>query len=83
MFRLDDGRQLKLTPVNRYGYWLVAFVVPPQVRIHSATATMSNGQYATAIPVNSGPFPAFGSWQWHGPKAGNEITQTLKRSGSS
>ena len=67
MFRLDDGQQLKLTPVKRYGYWLVAFVIPPQVRNASATATMNNGQYATAIPVISTALPAFWPWRWHGP----------------
>jgi hypothetical protein len=38
VLRLDDGQQLKLIPVNRYGYRLVAFVIPQQAGIAAATA---------------------------------------------
>lgn len=31
--RLDDGQQLKLAPVERYGYRLVAFVIPGRVGV--------------------------------------------------
>lgn len=65
VLRLDDGKQLKLTPVKRYGYRLVAFVIPPRVEITSATATLNNGQYATAINVKPRGLPFFWPWRWH------------------
>ena len=68
MLKLDDRQQLKLIPVNRYGYRLVAFVIPQQAGIAAATAYLSNGRYAITIPVNS-PYgmTSFNSWVWHGP----------------
>jgi hypothetical protein len=65
VLRLDDGQQLKLVPVERYGYRLVAFVIPGRVRIAAATAYLNNGQYATTIPSNNGVV-FFSSWLWHG-----------------
>ena len=50
---LDDGQQVKLLPVERYGYRLVAFVIPGRPRIAAATAYLSNGQYATTIPSDN------------------------------
>ena len=68
VLKLDDRQQLKLIPVNRYGYRLVAFVIPQQAGIAAATAYLSNGRYAITIPVNS-PYgmTSFNSWVWHGP----------------
>jgi len=63
---LDDGQQVKLVPVGRYGYRLVAFVIPGRARIAAATAYLSNGQYATAIPSNNNGLLFFSSWLWHG-----------------
>src|ERR1700734_375081 len=54
VLRLDDGQQVKLVPVERYGYRLVAFVIPGRAGIAAATAYLSNGEYATTIPSNNG-----------------------------
>jgi len=62
---LDDGQQVKLVPVGRHGYRLVAFVIPGRAAIAAATAYLSNGQYATTIPSNNGLL-FFSSWLWHG-----------------
>jgi hypothetical protein len=66
--RLDDGQQLRLIPVQRYGYRLVAYVIPRQVGIASATAYLNNGQYETTIPSNSEGLSFFPPWLWHGPR---------------
>jgi hypothetical protein len=66
VLRLDHGQQLKLIPVKRYEYRLVAFVIPRQAGIASATAYLNNGQYATTIPYNSGGLTFFGPWLWQG-----------------
>jgi hypothetical protein len=50
----DDGQQVKLVPVGRHGYRLVAFVIPGRAGIAAATAYLSNGQYATTIPPTTG-----------------------------
>jgi hypothetical protein len=63
---LDDGQQVKLVPVGRYGYRLVAFVIPGRAGIAAATAYLSNGQYATAIPSDNNGLLFFSSWLWHG-----------------
>jgi len=65
VLRLANGQQLKLVPVERYGYRLVAFVVPRQGGIAAATAYLNNGQYATTIPSDNGLL-FFSSWLWHG-----------------
>jgi hypothetical protein len=70
VLRLDDGRQLKLVPGERYGYRLVAFVIPGQAGITAATAYLSNGQYATAIPSDTNGLLFISSWQWHGSLGG-------------
>jgi hypothetical protein len=70
VLRLNDGQQLKLIPVSRYSYRLVAFVIPLQVRVTGATAYLNNGRYATTIPSYSPDGLAyFNSWVWHGPDA--------------
>jgi hypothetical protein len=63
---LGDGQQVKLLPVQRYGYRLVAFVIPGRAGIAGATAYLSNGQYATTIPSDNSGLPFFSSWLWHG-----------------
>ena len=63
---LDGGQQVKLVPVGRYGYRLVAFVIPGRAGIAAATAYLSNGQYATTIPSNNNGLLFFSSWLWHG-----------------
>ena len=68
VLRLDDGQQLKLIPVHRYGYRLVAYVIPRQVGIASATAYLNNGQYETTIASNYGGLSFFPQWLWHGPR---------------
>lgn len=68
MLRLDDGQRLKLVPVERYGYRVVAFVIPARVGIAVATAYLNNGQYATTIPSNNNGLSFFSSWLWHGPR---------------
>jgi hypothetical protein len=68
VLRLDDGQQLKLIPVHRYGYRLVAYVIPRQVGIADATAYLNNGQYETTIASNSGGLSFFPQWLWHGPR---------------
>jgi len=68
LLRMRDGQQLKLVPVSRYGYRLVAFVIPIQVRIAAVTAYLDNGRYATSIPSYSKDGVAlFNSWVWHSP----------------
>jgi hypothetical protein len=68
--RLRDGQQLKLIPVSRYGYRLVAFVIPMQVGIADATAYLNNGRYAATIPSNPPDALMFvNSWVWHSPDA--------------
>ncbi|HUC22573.1 MAG TPA: hypothetical protein VMA73_07695 [Streptosporangiaceae bacterium] len=66
VLRLHDGQQLKLVPVERYGYRLVAFVIPGRAGITAATAYLNNGQYATTIPSNNNGLLFFSSWRWHG-----------------
>jgi hypothetical protein len=66
VLRLDDGQQVKLVPVERYGYRLVAFVIPRRPGITAATAYLSNGQYATTIPSANNGLLFFSSWLWHG-----------------
>ena len=60
--QLDDGQELKLTPVRVYGIRLVAFAAP-LATVASATAYLDSGQYLTAIPSD---LPAglaiFGKW---------------------
>jgi hypothetical protein len=68
VLRLDDGQQLKLIPVHRYGYRLVAYVIPRQVGIASATAYLNDGQYETTIASNYGGLSFFPLWRWHGPR---------------
>jgi hypothetical protein len=68
VLRLDDGQQLTLIPVHRYGYRLVAYVIRRQVGIATATAFLNNGQYATTIASNTGGLSFFPSWRWHGPR---------------
>ena len=63
---LDDGQQVKLVPVERYGYRLVAFVIPGRAGITAATAYLSNGQYATTIPSDNNGLVFFSSWLWRG-----------------
>ena len=62
---LDDGQQVKLVPVERYGYRLVAFVIPGRAGIAAATAYLSNGQYATTIPSDNNGLLFVSSWLWH------------------
>jgi hypothetical protein len=62
---LDDGQQVKLIPVGRFGYRLVAFVIPGRAGVAAATAYLSNGQSATTIPSDNGLL-SFSSWLWHG-----------------
>jgi hypothetical protein len=70
VLRLRDGQQLKLIPVSRYGYRLVAFVIPAQAGIVGAAAYLNDGRYATTIPSNSpGGLTFFNSWVWHSPDA--------------
>jgi hypothetical protein len=66
VLRLDDGRQVKLLPDGRYGYRLVAFVLPERSGVVTATAYLSNGQYATAIPSDDNGLLFISSWLWHG-----------------
>jgi hypothetical protein len=63
---LDDGQQVKLVPVGRYGYRLVAFAIPGRAGIAAATAYLSNGQYATTIPSDNNGLLFISSWLWHG-----------------
>jgi hypothetical protein len=63
---LDDGQQVTLVPVGRYGYRLVAFVIPGRARIATATAYLSAGQYATTIPTDNNGLVFFSSWLWRG-----------------
>jgi hypothetical protein len=66
VLKLVGGQQLKLIPVERYGYRLVAWVLPRTVGIASATAYLNNGRYATTIPVNyRGGLSVFPAWTWH------------------
>ena len=62
---LNDGQQVKLVPVERYGYRLVAFVISGRAGIAAATAYLSNGQYATTIPADNNGLLFFSSWLWH------------------
>jgi len=64
--RLDDGQQLNLVPVERYGYRLVAFVIPGRAGPAAVTAYLSNGQYATTIPSDNNGLLFVSSWRWHG-----------------
>ena len=63
---LDDGQRVKLVPIVRYGYRLVAFVVPGRAGISTATAYLSNGQYAATIPSDNDGLVFISSWLWHG-----------------
>ena len=65
MLGLDDGQPVKLVPVGRYGYRLVAFVLPGRSGIAAATAYLGSGQYATAIPSDDNGLVFFSSWLWH------------------
>lgn len=65
VLRLDDGQWVKLAPVERYGYRLVAFVIPERDGIAAATAYLSNGQYATTIPSDDNGLLFISSWLWH------------------
>ena len=66
VLRLGDGQQVKLVPVVRYGYRLVAFVIPRRAGIAAATAYLSNGQHATTIPSDDNGLLFISSWLWHG-----------------
>jgi hypothetical protein len=66
VLRLGDGQKVNLVPVERYGYRLMAFVLPERARIAAATAYLSNGQYATAIPSDTDGLIFVSSWLWHG-----------------
>jgi hypothetical protein len=64
LVRLSDGSVLTLTPVKVYGARYVAFASPASLRIDSATAYLSDGQYLTSIPFNwPGGLASFGAWR--------------------
>ena len=64
LVRLSDGTVLPVTPVQVYGARYVAFASPARLRIDSATAYLSDGQYVTSIPFNwPGGLASFGPWR--------------------
>lgn len=64
MVRLGDGTVLTLHPATVYGTRFVAFAVPTDMVVASATAYSSTGEIATAIPYQPpGASAVFQEWQ--------------------
>jgi hypothetical protein len=76
--RLGDGTVLTLHPATVYGTRFVAFAVPADMVIDSATAYSRTGEIATAIPYQPpGGLAVFSGWQRPGQAVPGKINGTF------
>lgn len=76
--RLGDGAVLTLHPATVYGVRYVAFAVPTDMVVDSATAYSRTGELATAIPYQPpGGSPIFQEWQQPGQAVPGRINGTF------
>ena len=76
--RLGDGAVLTLHPATAYGTRFVAFAVPADMVVDSATAYSRTGEIATAIPYQPpGGLAVFNDWQRPGQAVPGKINGTF------
>ncbi len=76
--RLGDGAVLTLHPAMVYGARYVAFAVPADMVVDSATAYSRTGEIATAIPYqHPGGSPVFSAWLRPGQAVPGQVSGTF------